>query len=74
MKVGDNLEEIVDVKGRLGGYNKKLVVQAIGKVDSITTTDHNVAIICSNTAIPVITSLLLMLSQEGSISGVDNDL
>jgi len=26
MKVGDNLEEIVDVKGRLGGYNKKLVV------------------------------------------------
>ena len=26
MKVGDNLEEIVDVKGRLGGYNKKLIV------------------------------------------------
>ena len=26
MKVGDNLEETVDVKGRLGGYNKKLVV------------------------------------------------
>ena len=72
MKVGDNLEEIVDVKGWEDTTRNSLFRQ-LGRY-SITTTDHNVAIICSNTAIPVITSLLLMLSQEGSISGVDNDL